>query len=245
MKYSNTVIYADESGDHSLTSVDTHYPLFVLGFCLFEKQVSAEQVSPAVLRFKHEWFGHEAVVLHAHEVRKAAGVFRILFDPAVRSRFMAGVNGLMDAAPFTLLAAVIQKQKLVQQYKNPENPYSLALGFLLERAYNHLQTINDADGITWVVVESRGKKEDTELEAAFRRICDGSNHHNQRLPFDIQFADKKANLAGLQIADFVCQPIGRHVMDAAQPNRAYEILQRKFRRSSTGVITGWGLKCFP
>jgi hypothetical protein len=59
-----------------------------------------------------------------------------------------------------------------------------------------------------VLVECRGKKEDAELELEFRRICDGENPGNQVLPFDIVFADKKTNLAGLQLADLVARPMG-------------------------------------
>ena len=58
-------------------------------------------------------------------------------------------------------------------------------------------------------------------------------------------ADKKCNAPGLQIADLVARPIGRKLLDPAQPNRAYDILERKFRRSPQGKIGGWGLKVFP
>jgi hypothetical protein len=39
--------------------------------------------------------------------------------------------------------------------------------------------------LTHVVVERRGKREDAELELAFRKICDGANFHNCHLPFEI------------------------------------------------------------
>jgi len=58
-------------------------------------------------------------------------------------------------------------------------------------------------------------------------------------------ADKKCNSAGLQVADLVARPIGRKILAPGQPNRAYDILQRKFRRSPSGRIEGWGLKVFP
>lgn len=58
-------------------------------------------------------------------------------------------------------------------------------------------------------------------------------------------ADKKCDSAGLQIADLVARPIGRRILDPTQPNRAYEIIEKKFRRSPRGKIEGWGLKVFP
>ena len=34
-KRSKFIVYVDESGDHSLESVDQNYPVFVLAFCVF------------------------------------------------------------------------------------------------------------------------------------------------------------------------------------------------------------------
>jgi len=36
-KYSDFMVYVDESGDHSLQSIDKNYPVFVLAFCIFYK----------------------------------------------------------------------------------------------------------------------------------------------------------------------------------------------------------------
>ena len=37
-EFSDYVIYADESGDHSLEHIDQTYPVFVLCLCLFRKK---------------------------------------------------------------------------------------------------------------------------------------------------------------------------------------------------------------
>lgn len=34
-RYSDFVVYVDESGDHSLASIDPNYPVFVLALCVF------------------------------------------------------------------------------------------------------------------------------------------------------------------------------------------------------------------
>ncbi len=34
---SEYIVYVDESGDHSLTSINPEYPIFVLAFCVFHK----------------------------------------------------------------------------------------------------------------------------------------------------------------------------------------------------------------
>ncbi|ALM86014.1 hypothetical protein ASB57_26410 [Bordetella sp. N] len=81
---------------------------------------------------------------------------------------------------------------------------------------------------THVVVECRGKKEDAQLELEFRRICAGDNPAKQVFPFDVVFADKKANLAGLQLSDLVARPIGLSYIRPMQSNQAFDVLKRKF-----------------
>ena len=63
--------------------------------------------------------------------------------------------------------------------------------------------------------------------------------------FEIVFADKKTNSVGLQLADLTARPIGRHVVNPQQPNRAWDIIRKKLRRSPKGRYQGWGLKIFP
>jgi hypothetical protein len=62
---------------------------------------------------------------------------------------------------------------------------------------------------------------------------------------DIRFIDKKQNSMGLQLADLVAHPIGRHAINPDQPNRARDILEPKFRRGPAGRVKGFGLKIFP
>ena len=99
--------------------------------------------------------------------------------------------------------------------------------------------------MTHVVCERRGDREDHELELEFRRVVAGTNDAFRRTPLEILFADKRTISTGLQFADLVARPIGLRVLRPSQPNRAYEILSRHFRRSPAGEINGWQLKIFP
>jgi hypothetical protein len=79
-----------------------------------------------------------------------------------------------------------------------------------------------------VVVESRGKNEDADLMAAFNEFCSPAGSLNG-CNLDLVFASKAHNHSGMQLADMVARPIGRHVIDpVGQVNRAYEVLARKF-----------------
>ena len=70
-------------------------------------------------------------------------------------------------------------------------------------------------------------------------MCD-ANATGQRLEFEAVFARKEANHCGLQLADLVARPLGRHIMNPGQSNRAYEQIEKKFRRSPDGSVHGWG-----
>lgn len=225
--------------------IDQTYPMFVLAFCIFRKKEYVERVCPAVQQLKFKHWGHDAVVLHEHDIRKPKGQYSFLLNAARRADFMKDLNLLMEAAPFTLVATVIRKSAFGQQYHIPENPYSIALEFGLERLFKHLEGLGQGDKLTHVVVERRGAREDAELELEFRRICDGANFHNRHLPFEIVMAPKASNAPGMQLADLVARPIGIKTMRPAQPNRAYDVLEKKFRRGPSGQVQGWGLKCFP
>jgi len=78
----------------------------------------------------------------------------------------------------------------------------------------------------------------------FRRLC-AANATGKVLPFEPVLSHKICNSSGLQLADLIARPIGRKIMNLAQPNRAYDIIQTKFRRSPDGAVKGWGLKVFP
>ena len=225
--------------------IDPENPLFVQALCLVSKEGHRTQIGPEIADFKHRWFGHGAVVLHAHEIRKEKGDFTFLFNRTVRERFLADLTGLMDRLPYTLIASAINKEHPNHRYTEPDSLNSIAMRFCLERSYLFLREQGEGERLTHVLAESRGRKEDADLELAFRRICDGDNATGQWLPFEAVFVDKKQNLAGLQLADLVSHPIGRHLLKPGRCNRAYEVVEKKFRRSGAGKLEGYGLKIFP
>lgn len=227
-RFSDYVVYVDESGDHSLASVDKDYPVFVLALCIFHKRHYSEKIIPAVEKLKFNYFGHDSVVLHENEIRKQKGPFAFLAQRAVRDEFMDQLSSIVDASNFILIACVVDKARLPKGEGAASNPYHIALGICLEALRTFLAEKKQDDLKTHVVVECRGKKEDVELELEFRRICDGSNPGGRPLPFDIVFADKKTNLAGLQLADLVARPVGINHLRPAQENKAFEMLKAKF-----------------
>ena len=219
MQFSDHIVYVDEAGDHGPLSQD--FPLFVLAFCAFRKRDYTDVVLPAVHSLKFQYLGHDAIVLHEREIRKQQPPFGFLRDASVRPRFLDDLSRMIAASPFTLIAVVVDKRRQIVG----ENPYSLALVVGLLHLTRYLRGCSEP-GLTHVVVESRGKNEDASLRETFDRFCsprgtlDGCN-------LDLVFAAKALNHSGMQLADMVARPIGRHILDPAQPNRAYEIVRCK------------------
>lgn len=249
-EYSDYIIYVDESGDHGLKSIDPNYPIFVLAFCIFQKSHYSNAVVSSLQTFKFKHFGHDLIILHEREIRKEKNDFNIFKNREERSQFISELTAIINDSNFIITSCVIQKDDLCSSHPNPKNPYHIALAFCLESVYGFLLEKGQEKKTTHIVVEMRGKKEDNELELEFRRICDGMNIYKKPLPFAIKFADKKANSAGLQLADLIARPIGMYTLRPSQTNRAFDALKPKFyceggREKVGEKFEEWGLKRFP
>jgi hypothetical protein len=242
--HSEFIIYVDESGDHSLASIDPEYPVFVLSFCIFRKPSYTDVVTPAIRRLKFGTFGHDMVVLHESDIRRKKGAFAQL-SKEPRDAFMDRLTDIIEAADFQLVAVVIDKRRLKDRYTAPAHPYHLAMEFGMERIYRLLCDEGQDGALTYIVCEARGAKEDAELELQFRRIRDGGNYFRKPLPFDLIIASKKTNSEGLQLADLTARPIGLSVLRPGQQNRACKVLEGKYYRGANGKVFGAGLKVFP
>lgn len=245
LPFGDYIVFVDESGDHGLENVSQDYPVFVLLFTIFRKDEYVQRVCREVQEFKLGFWGHDEVVLHEHELRKPVGDFLILMKREVRERFFAGLTQIMAGLPATVVAVVIDKPAFIRRHEHPVSPYDYALEAGLERVYRHLAELGEGAKETPVVVECRGRREDQELELAFRRVCDGSNALGKTLPFRPVMIPKASNSVGLQMTDLMARPVGLKHFRPDQTNRAYEIIEKKFLRSPEGKIEGWGLKVIP
>jgi hypothetical protein len=241
--FSDYVIYVDESGDHGLVSIDQQYPIFVLVFCIFKKQDYLATVQK-VQQFKFHHFGHDMVILHESDIRRDRGDFKMLKSKERKNVFINDITNIIEDETFTVISAIIDKNRLKQKYTHANNPYHIALSFCIERAYLFLKENNNSNKTTHIIFEQRGKNEDDELELEFRRVCGGSNYFNEMLPFEFVKADKKSNSTGLQFADLLARPIGLSKLKPNQDNRAFKVVKKKFR-SHNGCTDGYGLKVFP
>lgn len=239
------VVYVDESGDHGLAQINPQFPVFVLAFCVFRVDDYVSQVVPRIERLKFDFFGHDMVVLHEREIRKALPPFDILLDAAIRSRFMRELTAIIVESPFTVVASAIRKEGFKERRGTATNPYHVALEYGLERVFFQLQDRGQVGRVTSVIFESRGRAEDQLLELEFRRIMDTTKVAGMAQTLQFRIASKQVNSSGLQLADMIARPIGLRVMKPQQPNRAWDLIEPKLARSREGRTNGYGLKVYP
>src|SRR2546422_11166092 len=240
------IVYLDETGDHSLELLDRDFPIFALVMLICDSERYSQQIVPAFCRLKFQYFGHEAVIIHSRDIRKAQADFGFLTGTPTRMEFYKQLNQVMHACEYRLIASVIRKQAHKDKYgMAAENPYDLALKFALERLLPLLEEAKQ-DQVR-LISEARGKREDNELRLSFlRTVNDGTEYVSadrfRRIQFRLDFKPKAMNIIGTQMADLAGYPIARHVLDPSKPNPAYDVVKEKFY-----IGAGWirGLKAFP
>ena len=234
MEFSDYIIFADESGSPVLDGADPNYPIFVLAFMLVRKETYTDSIVPALQRLKFDFVGHDQLILHERDIRRQSGPFAFLqVDKVVREKFLERINQFVEDAEIEIICSVIHKDELKSKYADPWSPYRIALHFCLEKLLLRLHEYNQKDRHVHCLFESRGAKEDKELELTFRRIVNNDaqwgwkSHNFSVCEWSPIFVDKKSNSAGLQIADLTARPLGLRRLRPDQPNRAVEIIEKK------------------
>jgi hypothetical protein len=101
-----------------------------------------------------------------------------------------------------------------------------------------------------ITIESRGRVEDEIIQKRYNRLLDKGSRHITPERFKkrfekMEFRKKKENDCGLQIADLCAYPVARHIINPNEPYPPYNIVEKKFRKNSSGSFIGYGLKIFP
>lgn len=237
--------FIDECGDHSMEKIDRDFPIFVLCLTIVERRIYAEQIIPAFSSLKLKHWNHEGINLHSRDIRKTIGPYTFLLVPEKRKKFLAELSALISGLDCTVFIVCIDKARHIAKYgPKAENPYEFALKMCMERVVHFMGKFEISD--LPIVAESRGKREDEELEKAFYEFLACGTYYIpagrfKSLKCPLVFWDKRANIVGLQVADLAAYPCARHILKPDQSNQAYEIIKKKIYRE--GTVHGW--KIFP
>jgi len=251
-------LYLDESGDHTYKQLDdvARRYLGLLGVW-FRQADDYVTFADDLDRFKRDIFGarpDKPIVLHRSDIINRKGCFGILCSDAVRHRFDEALLGLVHQANFRMVCVVIDKQTHSEKYASPFHPYHYCLAAMLDRYSGWLKYKN---AVGDVMAESRGREEDIQLKEAYRRVYESGTlmfpreHHQKALTTkEIKLQDKRANVAGLQLADILAHPVKQAFLaeKGVMPDpgdvfgkRVMEAAGTKFNENAwRGQVTGYG-----
>ena len=252
MTYSDFIVFADESGDPNLKSIDPNFPVFVFNCCIFRRQDYYTKVQPAVANLKNAHFGAQEVILHARSIARAwrnpyiKSPFAFGGNRQKAAQFMDDLNRVIEQADFTVIAALIDLEKFQRMYPATRQVDLLAFRQCLGRLHDFLYRHGQHEQKTPIILESRGKSGDAGLRLEYRAARSASTPSGPNLPnLEIKFEAKSLNTAGVQLADLSASPIGPHYLHPERDNRAWNIISPKMFRSPQGKINGWGLIPYP
>ena len=240
-------MFLDESGDHSLEVIDHQYPMFVLAGVIMEKEYAEGELEARMMDFKKALFGRTDIILHSADITRNQKGFEQMKDRTFREQFYAKLNALVASLDFRVVACAIRKEEHLQRYGvSALDPYMLSLHVLVERFCFEIGSV-PGGGI--IVAERRGPTLDHELELAFLNLKIQGTRYLRAIQIENRIAGlhlrkKSENVAGLQLADLVATPIGRHVLGKGD-HKDYQIIESKFRRDWHGSHEGYGLVVLP
>lgn len=232
-----------------MDKIDPQYPVFVLGGCIVDLQYHQEEISTKMSNYKKKLFGRDDFILHTADLVRRKGIFRKLTDADFRDRFYDETNRFMKKIDYMIVACVIRKDHHLKRYGiSAVDPYLLALRVLVERFAYEIRT-TDKDKSGFIIAESRDETLDNQLRLAWMDLRTSGTEYItatelRRYITDLKIKKKLDNIAGLQIADLVVSPIGRHVL-GKKPKEDWKIIQTKFRSNYKGQYMGYGLVILP
>lgn len=240
----NYYLFLDESKPNDI------YNHFCLGGCVLSEE-NYRNIVPQVNKLKQEIFGDINVILHEAEIRFAKREpYKIFKNKILREKFWDNFHKIYTKNEILTLCVAINTNEYNRiynsSYKNDE--YLVAMQILLENFVHFLET---NDGMGSVYLESRNPTDDNKISNHYHIIkATGTLFFNrnafQRRLGTISFPLKTDNNVGLQMADFIPNPVTRFCGGLDQKEYSlYNIIIEKLYHGSVNLTDRFGLKQIP
>ena len=243
---SRPTLFLDESGDPNPRSVSADYPVFVLGGVICDSEYADTVVREALNSIKQDLFGATNFTLHTADFKRYRGPFRILKnDIARRVEFHERILQLLQNLDYTVLACVIHRPPAVSRVNRPQlDLYQHALQILLSPFCDEIGQAS-AGRVGQIIVEARPPSENRALEREwealqYRGTFNLRGSVIQRRIRSFQTRTKSDLVPGLELADLIVSPIGRHAIGKS-PVPEWSSIEPKLRRSASGEVDGYGI----
>ncbi len=253
-------LYVDEVGTDGLTHLekDRHRYLSLTGVAM-RVQSSTVELETKINWIKSQILRHDPddpIIFHRTDILGRKGPFKILNDPAICEIFDQSLLGMFDSVDYVVITAIIDKLALINKHNwKDKNPYTYLMNIIVEKYVDLLERKNSIGDI---MPERRGKDKDKIIQEAF----DGTLQNGTfRVSHDriqsvlrgnhLKFRAKSDNISGLQLCDLLAHPshmfareLLKHEVNLGEfANKIKPILfERKYDRSPSGKILGYGIK---
>jgi hypothetical protein len=254
-------VFIDEVGTHHMRSCQkpTEQYLGVTGV-IIRLDYEQGELTTLLNQIKMSTFGNAKVVLHRRDIIDRKPPFHVLKNHVTQEQFDTALMQLLAQATYRVFTAIIDKKEHSLRYKVWRfHPYHYCLTVLLER---YVRWLERTDNVGDALAESRGKKENIQLEKAYKYLYKNGTAHVPAALFQkrlssgqLKLQPKAANFTGLQMADLIANPSCRDLicqktgvaMTAPYGTRVIAILKKnKYLKSPVlGKIEGWGTKWLP
>jgi hypothetical protein len=224
---------------------------------------SRDHLIPAVQRLKAELFDDDPdspIILHRKDILGGKGPFgKIRTRPAFQKEFNEQLLSIFRETNYRVITALIDKYWMVKQnHWERRHPYHYLLEILVEKFVQYLE--HRGNDIGDIMPESR-QEADRLLQSEYDRIRENGTDYvsAERISAalrgpNLKFRKKKENIAGLQLCDLIAHPshmyvrkkMGHDVNLGPFAQDVCNILDlRKYDRSRSGTIRGYGYKHLP
>lgn len=214
-------IYVDEVGNHDMTHTDDPNQRYLsLTGVILESSYALQTLAPELNQIKRDFFQRdpdEPVIFHRKDMVNKRPPFEALRNPLIEQNFNKEFLLALSRWDYRVITVMIDKKAHQEQYAVWRyHPYHYCLAAMLERFVLFLHYANHRGD---VMVESRGKVEDTQLKDSYSRLFDrGTDNipvekwHQRLTSSELKVKPKSSNVAGLQLADLLAYPSQREIL---------------------------------
>jgi hypothetical protein len=187
--------------------------------------------------------------LKSYDIRQKKGVYRHLSDEDWKS-LQGDISELLSKLHIKIIAAVIDEEKLKENYAKHEHPYHLAYKFLMER-FEMMISSEGHNGI--ILIDQQANKMGRKKNNTDRKLKDLHHQYRvqgtkyvkfQKLIKSLHVVDSLDSL-GVQLADLCVYPIMRKFSSNDKEYDPWNIIKTKLHSRSDGKTEGYGIKFFP
>lgn len=213
-------LYIDESGTASFKNMAGNNKYLTLSGIII-KSTDVNKINFDLNELKLNYFNYDVdqknIILHREDIYNKRNGFEPLADENVKMCFNRDLINFLESENYSIIGVTINKEARMKKYKTPHDPYTTALETLIKRFVLFLEEHNAKGDI---LLESRNKNDNKILEIIYKEIYNNGTKRNRKevdmepIRFQtrltskcLKFKNKSENLAGLQIADLLANPL--------------------------------------